>query len=310
MIRRLLSRLIQVPLVLFVIYTLTFVMVVAVPGNPFQREGSRTLPPVLEQALRQRYGMDSNWTFYRRYLERLLHGDFGDSLQYENWSCNEIIAASLPVSAAIGLTAVFIAFVVGVGLGTLAAIRRGGAVDHAALGLAVFSISVPAFVVGAALLILFSVVFPLLPVGTWGGPLDLLRPAVTLSLVPMAYILRLTRLSMTEVLDSDFIRTARAKGLGEPAVIWRHALRNALLPVMSYLGPATASAMTGSFVVERVFNVPGLGIHFVNGVLNRDQMLILATVLVYSAMLIILNLLVDFLNALIDPRLGVSAQQP
>lgn len=305
--RRLLSRLLQVPLVLFVIYTLTFVMVVAVPGNPFQREGSRTLPPLLEQALRQRYGMDNNWTFYCRYLGRLLHGDFGDSLQYENWSCNEIIAASLPVSAAIGLTAVSIAFVVGVGLGTLAALRRGGPLDYAALGLAVFSISVPAFVIGAALLILFSVVFPILPVGTWGSPLDLLRPAVTLSLVPMAYILRLTRLSMTEVLDSDYIRTARAKGLRESAVVWRHALRNALLPVMSYLGPATAAAMTGSFVVERVFNVPGLGIHFVNGVLNRDQMLILATVLVYSALLVLLNLVVDLLNGWIDPRINAGA---
>ncbi len=304
---RLLSRLLQVPIVLFVIYTLTFVMVVAVPGNPFQREGSRALPPLLEQALRQRYGMDDNWTFYWRYLGRLMHGDFGESLQYENWSCNEIIAASLPVSAAIGLTAVLIALVVGVGLGTLAALRRGGLVDFAAIGLAVFSISVPAFVVGAALLILFSVVFPIMPVGTWGGPLDLLRPAVTLSLVPMAYILRLTRLSMTEVLDSDFIRTARAKGLSESAVIWRHALRNALLPVMSYLGPATAAAMTGSFVVERVFNVPGLGIHFVNGVLNRDQMLILATVLVYSTMLVTLNVLVDFVNGLIDPRVNLGA---
>jgi len=302
--RRLLSRLLQVPLVLFVIYTLTFVMVVAVPGNPFQREGSRALPPLLEQALRQRYGMDDNWTFYFRYLDRILHGDLGESLQYENWSCNEIIAASLPVSAAIGLAAVLIALVAGVGLGSLAALHRGGAFDFAALGLAVLSISIPAFVVGAGLLILFSVVFPLLPVGTWGGPLDLLRPAVTLSLVPMAYILRLTRLSMSEVLDSDYIRTARAKGLAESAIIWRHALRNALLPVMSYLGPAAAAAMTGSFVVERVFNVPGLGIHFVNGVLNRDQMLILATVLVYSALLVILNFAVDVATGLIDPRVN------
>ena len=305
--RRLLSRLLQVPVVLFVIYTITFVMVVTVPGNPFQREGSRSLPPVLERALRQRYGMNDNWTFHRRYLGRVLRGDLGESLQYENWSCNEIISASLPVSAAIGLTAVLIAVAVGVGLGTLAALRRGGPLDFAALGLAVFSISVPAFVVGAALLILFSVIFPLLPVGTWGSPADLLRPAITLSLAPMAYILRLTRLSMTEVLDSDYIRTARAKGLSESAVIWRHALRNVLLPVMSYLGPATAAAMTGSFVVERVFNVPGLGIHFVNGVLNRDQMLILATVLVYSSLLVLLNLAVDVANGLIDPRINGAA---
>jgi oligopeptide transport system permease protein len=305
--RRLIARILQVPLVLLAIYSITFLMVVAVPGNPFQREGGRTLPPAVEQALRQRYGMENNWTFYRRYLGRVLRGDLGESLQYENWSCNEIIAASLPVSAAIGLAAMLIALVAGVSLGTLAALRPGSTLDAFSTGLAVLAVSVPAFVVGAGLLVLFSVVFPLLPVGTWGRPGDLIRPAVTLSLVPMAYILRLTRWSMSDVLESDYIRTARAKGLSEAAVLWRHALRNGLLPVLSYLGPAAAAAMTGSFVVERVFNVPGLGIHFVNSVLNRDQMLILATVLVYSALLVLLNLLVDIAYGLIDPRIEASA---
>ncbi len=305
--RRLLARILQVPFVLLTIYTTTFLLVVAVPGNPFQREGARALPPAVEQALRQRYGMNDNWTFYFRYLGQLLQGNLGASLQYENWSCNEIIAASLPVSAAIGLAAMLIALICGVGLGTLAAVRRGGPFDAFAVGFAVFAVSVPAFVVGAALLVLFSVVVPVLPVGTWGSPGDLLRPALTLSLVPMAYILRLTRWSMGEVLESDYIRTARAKGLGEAAVLWRHALRNGLLPVLSYLGPAAAAAMTGSFVVERVFNVPGLGIHFVNSILNRDQMLILATVIVYSALLVFLNLLVDIAYGLIDPRIGDDA---
>jgi len=300
---RITRRALQVPIVLLAIYTVTFVMVVSVPGNPFQREGSRALPPMLEQALRQRYGMENNWTFYWRYLGRVLQGDLGESLQYDNWSCSEIIAAGLPVSAAIGLAAILIALVFGTLLGAIAALHRGRLVDLVATSIAVLGVSTPAFVIAAVLLIGFSVTVPVLSAGTWDSPLDLLRPAVALALAPLAYILRLTRQSMAEVLVSDFIRTARAKGLSQAAVIWRHALRNGLLPTLSYLGPAAAAAMTGSFIVERVFNVPGLGTHFVNSVLNRDQMLILATVLVYSTMLVVFNLLVDLAYGLIDPRI-------
>lgn len=303
MLNRITRRALQVPIVLLAIYTVTFVMVVSVPGNPFQREGSRALPPMLEQALRQRYGMENNWTFYWRYLGRVLQGDLGESLQYDNWSCSEIIAAGLPVSAAIGLAAILIALVFGTLLGAIAALHRGRLVDLVATSIAVLGVSTPAFVIAAVLLIGFSVTVPVLSAGTWDSPLDLLRPAVALALAPLAYILRLTRQSMAEVLVSDFIRTARAKGLSQAAVIWRHALRNGLLPTLSYLGPAAAAAMTGSFIVERVFNVPGLGTHFVNSVLNRDQMLILATVLVYSTMLVVFNLLVDLAYGLIDPRI-------
>lgn len=306
MLNRIARRALQIPLVLLAIYTVTFVMVVSVPGNPFQREGGRALPPVLEQALRQRYGMENNWTFYWRYLGRVVRGDLGESLQYDNWSCNEIIAASLPVSAAIGLAAILMALVLGTLLGATAAVRRGRLLDLAATGVAVLGVSTPAFVVAAVLLIGFSVTVPVLSAGTWDSPLDLLRPAAALALAPVAYILRLTRQSMAEVLESDFIRTARAKGLSQSAVIWRHALRNGLLPTLSYLGPATAAAMTGSFVVERVFNVPGLGMHFVNSVLNRDQMLILATVLVYSTLLVVFNVLIDFAYGLIDPRINAQ----
>lgn len=304
--RRLVARTLQVPLILLAIYTVTFLLVVAVPGNPFERQSGRTLSPIVEQALRQRYGMDDNFRFYWRYLGRVLRGDLGESLQYENWTCNEIIAAGLPVSATIGLTAMLIALTGGVTLGTLGAVRRHGWADTLSLGLAVIGVSTPTFVIGAALLVLFSVTFPILPAGTWGHLLDVLRPALALSLVPLAYITRLTRLEMIEVLGSDFIRTARAKGLSESRVIVRHALRNAILPVLSYLGPATASAMTGSFVVERVFNVPGLGIHFVNSVLNRDQMLILATVLVYSTLIVTLNLLIDLAYGFVDPRITAA----
>lgn len=306
MIRRIATRLIQLPLLLFIIYSLTFLMIVAVPGNPFQRDGGRAISPVVEQALRERYGMQDNLAFYGRYLQRLFHGDLGRSLQYENWSCNEIIAASLPVSITVGLTAIAIATLGGVTLGILAAIYRHGACDAFALFVSILGVSVPTFVIGAGLLVLFSVTLPVLPVGTWDSPLDLVRPAVTLSLVPLAYILRLTRLGMIEALQSDYVRTARAKGLSESTVIFRHALPNAMPPVLAYLGPASAAAMTGSFVVERVFNIPGMGLHFVNSVLNRDQMLILACVLVYSAILITLNAVVDVAHAWIDPRIRVG----
>jgi oligopeptide transport system permease protein len=303
LIRRIISRTLQVPLILWAIYTVTFLMVVAAPGNPFQREGGRQLPPAVEESLRRRYGMEDNLSFYFRYLGRVVRGDFGDSLQYDNWSCNEIIAAGLPVSAAIGLAAMLLALVGGLVLGVLGAVRRHGWVDYLSLAVAILGVSVPTFVVGALLLIIFSVTIPILPAGSWQSPIDVLRPALALSLIPMAYITRLTRLGMIEVLRSDYIRTARAKGLSESNVIWRHALRNAVLPVVSYLGPATAMAMTGSFVVERVFNVPGLGIHFVNSVLNRDQMLILSVVLVYSALIIVFNLLIDIAYVLLDPRI-------
>jgi oligopeptide transport system permease protein len=294
-------RVIQVPLVLWLIYTATFLMVVAVPGNPFQGAG-RTLSPAVEESLRRRYGMEDNLGFYFRYLGGVLQGDLGQSLQYESWTCNEIIADSLPVSVTVGGAAILIALAGGLLLGTLGAVYRGSWIDSVATAVAVIGISVPTFVIGAALLVLFSVTWPILPAGTWERPVDLVRPALALSLVPMAYITRLTRLGLIDVMGADFIRTARAKGLSERQVILRHALPNALLPVLSYLGPATAAAMTGSFVVERVFNVPGLGVHFVNSVLNRDQMLILATVLVYSTMIVAFNLVVDLAYRLLDPR--------
>jgi len=299
----LLRRVVQMPLILLAVYTATFVMVIAVPGNPFQSAGGRSMHPAVEAALRQRYGMDDNLRFYFRYLGRVLTGDLGQSLQYESWSCNEIIAEALPVSVAVGGAAILIAFAGGLLLGTLGAVFRHSILDYASLAVAVVGVSVPTFVIGAALLVMFSVTWPVLPAGTWQSPQDLLRPALTLSLLPMAYITRLTRLGMIDVLGSDFVRTARARGLPEWRVILHHALPNAFLPVLSYLGPAAAAAMTGSFVVERVFNIPGLGVHFVNSVLNRDQMLILATVLVYSTLIVTFNLMVDIAYHLLDPRL-------
>ena len=307
MIRRIGSRLVQAPLILWAVYTIAFVMVVSVPGNPFEHEGGRNLSPVIEMGLRQRYGMEDNWQFYWRYLTGLLHGDLGQSLHYRDWTCNQIVRHSLPVSAALGSLALLIALFVGVGLGVIGAVRRHTVWDYLTLGVAVVGISVPTFVIGAGLLILLAVWVRLFPPGGWGTPAQLVLPAVTLALPFMAYIARLTRLGMIDVLSSDFLRTARAKGLSESQVVLKHALRVAFLPVLSFLGPAAAAVLTGSFVIEKVFNVPGLGLHFVNGVINRDQMLILAAVTVYSGLIVLFNLLVDVAYTWLDPRISPEA---
>ena len=312
------KRLLICPLILWLIYTITFLMAIAIPGNPFKM-GQRSLNPDLERAVLAQYHADDNWLFYREYLSHLFQPikamrgegpliDLGPSWQYRDWSCNQIIGSALPVSVALGLMAVFLAVVVGVTVGVISAVKRGSWFDYSSLGLVFVGISLPSFVIGTALLILFTVKFTLLPVGGWGRFSQLWLPVITLSLPFMAYIARLTRLGMLDVIDSDYIRTAHAKGLGPGQVIIRHGLKNAFLPVLSYLGPAAAAALTGSFVVESIFDIPGLGRHFVAGVLNRDRALILGTVLVYSAVIILFNLLVDITYTLVDPRIDLEKQ--
>jgi oligopeptide transport system permease protein len=298
-------RLLQFPLILAVIYVLTFLMVWVAPGDPFTNE--RNLDPIVKETLKKRFHAESAWGFLAYYPVRVLTaGDFGYSMQYKEWSVTDIITSRLPVSVTLGVFAMVIAVVVGVGVGTLAAVNRGGALDWTSLTIALVGISVPSFVVAAVLAIVAAT--SKLSVGGWGRFSDMLMPGIALSLAPMAYIARLTRVSMLDTLGSDFVRTARAKGLSRPTVIWKHCLRNAFLPVLSYLGPAAAYTLTGSFVVERVFNVPGLGDHFVNSVLNRDQTLILGVVMVYSVFLLSFNLLVDVAYAWLDPRIDLSAK--
>ncbi|MBN1844091.1 MAG: ABC transporter permease [Sedimentisphaerales bacterium] len=319
--RHLALRVLLCPILLWAIYTITFLMAVTVPGNPFVGQSERNISPEVQRAIEARYKADDNLAFYEDYLVnltgpvRFLCGrgqltpllDFGPSWQYRDWTCNQIIASALPVSVSLGLAAMFLAVVVGVPVGVIGAVKRNGWFDYTSLGLSLIGISLPTFVTGTALLILFSVMLGWLPVGGWGTLSQLWLPAVTLSLPFMAYIARLTRLGMLDVLESDYIRTARAKGLPERRVIWKHALKNAILPVLSYLGPATAAALTGSFIVESIFNIPGLGQHFVASVLNRDRGMILATVLVYSTVIVVFNLLVDVLYSLVDPRIAMEA---
>jgi ABC-type dipeptide/oligopeptide/nickel transport system permease component len=264
------------------------------------------MDPTAVRALKEKFHASNAWQFLAWYPWNILrHGDFGDSMQYRGWTVNDIIARKLPVSVTLGTFAIVIAVLVGVGVGTIAAVRRGGGADWASLSIALVGISLPSFVV-AALLLMLAAKTKILPAGGWGDYSNIILPGVALSLLPMAYIVRLTRVSMLDTLGADFVRTARAKGLSKAVVIWKHCLRNAFLPVLSYLGPAAAFAMTGSFVVEKVFNVPGLGQHFVNSVLNRDRTLILGTVMVESALLLVFNLMVDVAYAWVDPRIDIT----
>ncbi len=334
MMRLILHRLLALPLILLAIFTLTLALAWAVPGNPLDNPEGRQPSPAIAQAMQRQYNLDSFWRFYGSYLYNasgarwIREGvdgtassrkhaaldaglpppvrrifDLGPALKYDDWRVNEIIASSLPISMTLGALAIVLALGIGLGAGVIGAWRPGSMLDRATLALALIGVSLPTFVIGSTLLLAFGVWMPIARVGVLTSPLDLLLPAFTLSLPFAAYIARLTRLGMIDALQADYIRTARAKGLRERTVLCKHALKNAFLPVLSYLGPATATAMTGSFVIERVFNIPGLGPHFVNAVQNKDLFLIIGVVLVFSTMLVLLNLAVDVLYRWIDPRI-------
>jgi ABC-type dipeptide/oligopeptide/nickel transport system permease component len=306
MVRFVAWRIAQFPLILGIIYLLTFLFVWVAPGNPFG-QSERQLTKAAEDALKRKFHAESPAQFLAFYPKQILTtGDFGPSMQYSEWSVNDILKGALPVSIALGLFALTIGAVAGVAVGTMSAVHRGGGLDWFSLALVLLGISLPSFISAALLLSIFAGWLKWFPVGGWGSLQDMILPGLALSLAPMAYIARLTRVSMIDVLSSDYVRTARAKGLSRSVVIWKHCLRNAFLPVLSYLGPAAAATLTGSFVVEKVFSIPGLGQHFVNSIQNRDRTLILGTVMVYSVFLLTFNLLVDLAYALVDPRIDVT----
>jgi len=304
MVRLVVSRLVQLPVIVAVIFLVTFSLVWIIPGNPLERsEGLR--PPVeVQEAMMRQYNLDSPWAFVKGYIEGvLLRGDFGPSLQYRDQRVNEIIKSGLPVSMVLGVGALIIALSLGVVAGCVGAMRPGAVLDWSSLMVALVGVSMPAFVTGSVLLAVFSGVLHWVPAGGWGSAKQMILPMLTLGVGPAAYIARLIRLGLADISGSDYIRTARAKGLSEHRVILKHGLRVAFLPVVSFLGPAAAGVMTGSFVVEQVFAIHGLGEHFVNGVLNKDQFLILGVVLVYAVMLVVFNLMVDVAYAWVDPRI-------
>ena len=300
-------RLGQAALVLVAVFLVTFVLAWVAPGSPLEPAEGRRPPPEVVEAMKRQYNLHSPWAFLGSYVRGVVtRGTLGPSLSYQDQTVNQIIARGLPVSAQLGAAALLLAVVIGVGAGVVGALRPGSAWDGASLGLALVGVSLPAFVTGSVLLVVFAGLLRWFPVGGWGRPQDLVLPAVTLSLMPAAYIARLVRLGLADVMSSDFVRTARAKGLSEWRIVTRHALKVAFLPVLSFLGPAAAATLTGSFVVEQVFNIPGLGEHFVTAVLNKDQTLILGVVLVYSVLLVGFNLAVDVAYAWVDPRIEVA----
>ena len=303
MLRYALLRLLGAIPTLLLVIVLAFFMVHAAPGGPFDDE--RVLPPETAAALAEAYNLDEplHRQFFN-YVSGLARGDLGPSYRYRDYTVGELIGNAFPVSLKLGAMAMLLATVAGIAAGSFAAIRRNTVVDRVVMTLAMTGISIPVFVVAPVLVLLFAVKLQWLPAG-WSGNDSVARfvlPVIALALPQIAYIARLTRASMIDVLASDFIRTARAQGLGASAIVRYHALKPALLPVLSYMGPAIAAILTGSVVVEEIFGIPGLGQFFVRGALNRDYTLVLGIVVFYATLVVLLNLVVDVLYGVIDPR--------
>jgi oligopeptide transport system permease protein len=290
--------------ILFVIVSVAFFLMRLAPGGPFDQE--RALPPQVRANIEARYHLDEPlWRQYLRYLGDVLRGDLGPSFRYPDRSVNELLALGFPVSLTLGLCALGVALTIGGTSGVLAGLRRNSLVDYFTMSVALFGVSVPNFVLGPILMLVFALGLGWLPVAGWGTWRHLVLPAVTLGAFYAAYVARLTRAGLLEVIGQDFIRTARAKGLRESVVVLRHALPGAILPVVTYLGPASAAVLTGSVVVETIFSIPGVGRYFVGSALNRDYTMVLGTVVFYSVFLVAFNLIVDVLYAYLDPRVQV-----
>jgi oligopeptide transport system permease protein len=287
---------------LLVIITVSFCVVRLAPGGPFEQE--QTLPPAVRANLERLYGLDQPLTVqYAHYLRGLLHGDFGPSLRQRDFTVSELIAQGLPLSATLGLAAILLAVLTGIPAGIAAAVWRKRGADYCITTLAALSLALPSFVTGPLFALVFGLYLRWLPVAGWqhGAPRYLVLPVVTLALPVAAYVARLTRASLLEVLGAHYVRSARARGLGAARVLWRHALRPALMPVVSYLGPAVAFVMTGSLVIETVFGLPGTGRYLVAGAIDRDYPLVMGMIVVYGALTLFLNLIADLIYGWLDP---------
>lgn len=290
-----------IPMALLVV-TLTWGLIRIAPGNFYSSE--KALPAAIEANIRQKYGLDKPW--YEQYglmMLNILKFDFGDSLKYQGQSVNEIIRRHLPYSATIGFLAYLLALAIGLTAGIVAALKQNTFWDYGSMALAMLGLSVPNFVLGPILVLAFALGLYVVPPARWGGISSLILPVITLSAIYAAYIARLTRAGMLEVMRSDYIRTARAKGLNETTVLLKHALRGGIVPVVSFTGPALAGLLAGTVVVERVFSIPGLGNIFIQSVLNRDEPLILGIVAFLSIMIMVFNLAVDISYGFLDPRI-------
>ncbi|MEK6607148.1 MAG: ABC transporter permease subunit [Myxococcota bacterium] len=296
-------RLLGLVPVLFVILTLSFYVVRLAPGNPFASE--KAVSAEVRAQLDKRYHLDQPiWRQYTHYLRGLaLHFDLGPTIKYPQYSVNEIVAMGFPVTLVLGLVALLWSMLVGISAGVIGALKQNTPLDYTAMSLAIIGISLPSFVLGPLLILVFALTFYWLPPGGWGAVRHVILPGITLGTVYAAYLARLTRGGMLEVIRQDFVRTARAKGLPGRVVLVRHMLRGGLMPVVTFLGPMLAHLLTGSVVVEMIFATPGMGPYFVTAAINRDYFLVMGIVLVYSTFLLLCNLVVDIVYGLLDPRI-------
>lgn len=307
MIKYLLKRLGMSIVTLWAVVTITFILMHSVPGNPFAKEGK--MPKVVYDNLQAKYGLDKPKTEqYVIYLKNLLRGDFGDSMKSRVETVNDMIERGFPVSARLGLQALLIALCFGPALGALAALYQNKIPDYMAMIIAIIGISVPSFIMGTVLIQFIARNVDWLPIGGWGTWQHTILPSIAMSLMPLATMARLMRSSMLEVLGQDYIKTAKSKGITKAAVILKHAVRNAILPVISILGTTVSNLVVGSFVIEKIFGIPGLGRFFVTSIGNRDYTLIMGTTIFYALILIMMLLLVDIAYMLIDPRIKLTKE--
>jgi oligopeptide transport system permease protein len=305
MTRFLVTRLVSGALVVWVVATLTFFIMHVVPGGPFDAE--KKFPPEIEKNIKAKYHLDQPIaTQYFLYLKELGRGDFGPSFKYRNRRVQDILADTFPVSIELGLFALLISITLGVGSGIISAVKRDSIFDRLSILGATLGIALPSFVLGALLIYAFAFRLQLLPAGLWETGRHMVLPAFTLGLGPAAYLARLTRSSMLEVMEKDYVRTARAKGLAGSVVVMKHVMRNSLGPVVTVVGPLVAMLVTGSFIVEKIFSVPGMGRFFITAVTNRDYPLIMGVTLVYTFLIVLMNILVDVVYTLLDPRVRLK----
>ena len=300
------NRLIASIVTILAVITVTFFLMHAIPGNPFTSE--KRLPPAIEANIKAKYGLDKSLPMqYVTYLGNILHGDFGVSMVHQGREVNDVIAYSFPTSAKLALVSIIFSLLVGIYLGVIAALYQNKWPDRMSMVISTIGVSIPSFVLGALLIYVFAIQLTWLPAVGFDGPLNYVMPVIALSAFPTAFITRYTRTMLVEVLKQDYIRTAKAKGLSKNIVTYKHALRNSLIPVITYLGPIVAGLLTGSFIVESIFGIPGLGNEFVTSILSRDYTTILGVTIFLCILMVVCNLVVDLLYAIVDPRIRLDS---
>ena len=298
-------RIVSMIITLFFVITLTFVMMHSIPGNPFT--GEKKLPPAIEKALMEKYNLDKPLSQqYVDYVSGVAKGHFGPSMKYNGRTVNDLIGDGFPVSAELGGLAILLIVILGIPLGVVAALKQGTWVDRTMIFFAIVGVTIPSFVLATLLIYVFGTKLKWLPTSRWVSWKSRIMPTIALGVSSIAYVARLTRSSMLEVINQDYIRTARAKGLSETVVVFKHALKNALIPVVTYLGPLTAAILTGSFIIEKIFAVPGMGRMFVESISNRDYTVIMGVTIFYSLILVLFIFIVDLIYGLIDPRIKIN----